>query len=75
MIVAVLGWLPAIVGAGLQEVVDLATILNALRALGGRQDAAWQVATAQASSGPRTMLLPEWAASPSKGSSETSTTE
>jgi P-type E1-E2 ATPase len=38
MLVAMTGALPAIVGAGLQEVVDLVTILNALRALsqGGR---------------------------------------
>lgn len=35
MIIATFGWLPAIVGATLQEVVDLATILWALRALGG----------------------------------------
>lgn len=33
MLVAMTGALPAIVGAGLQEVVDLVTILNALRAL------------------------------------------
>ncbi len=36
MLVAAFGFLPAVVGAVLQEVVDLATILNALRALGGR---------------------------------------
>jgi len=35
MLFAAFGFLPAIVGAALQEVVDLATILNALRALGG----------------------------------------
>jgi len=35
MVIAAFGLLPAIVGAALQEVVDLATILNALRALGG----------------------------------------
>ena len=74
MVVAVFGVLPAVVGAGLQEVVDLAAILNALRALGGRQDAAWRAATDQTSSEPRTTLLPEWVASPSKGSSDTSTT-
>lgn len=33
MLTAAFGWLPAIVGAALQEVVDLITILNALRAL------------------------------------------
>ena len=32
MVLAAFGLIPAIVGAGLQEVVDLATILNALRA-------------------------------------------
>jgi cation transport ATPase len=36
MVVAAFGYLPAIVGAWLQEVVDLVTILGALRALGGR---------------------------------------
>lgn len=35
MLVAAFGFLPAIVGAALQEVIDLATILNALRALTG----------------------------------------
>lgn len=34
MFVAAFGWLPAIVGAALQEVVDLATILYSLRARG-----------------------------------------
>jgi P-type E1-E2 ATPase len=33
MIAAVFGFVPAVAGALLQEVVDLATILNALRAL------------------------------------------
>src|SRR5690606_7232775 len=33
MLAAAFGWLPAVVGAALQEVVDLITILNALRAL------------------------------------------
>lgn len=37
MLLAAFGYLPAIVGAVMQEVVDLATILNALRALGGSQ--------------------------------------
>ncbi len=36
MFVAAFGYLPAIVGALLQEVVDLVAILGALRALGGR---------------------------------------
>ncbi|WP_448005715.1 heavy metal translocating P-type ATPase [Agromyces bauzanensis] len=40
MIVAAFGLIPATAGALLQEVVDLATILAALRALGGRRDAA-----------------------------------
>lgn len=35
MLVALTGVLPAVAGALLQELVDLATILNALRALGG----------------------------------------
>jgi heavy metal translocating P-type ATPase len=34
MVAAVLGYIPAVAGALLQELVDLATILNALRALG-----------------------------------------
>ncbi len=34
MMLGAFGFLPAIVGAAMQEVVDLATILNALRALG-----------------------------------------
>lgn len=37
MMFGAFGFLPAIVGAALQEVVDLATILNALRALRGGQ--------------------------------------
>ncbi|WP_136708551.1 heavy metal translocating P-type ATPase [Agromyces sp. H66] len=40
MIVAAFGLIPATAGALLQEVVDLATILAALRAIGGRRDAA-----------------------------------
>jgi heavy metal translocating P-type ATPase len=39
MIVAAFGFIPATAGALLQEVVDLATILAALRAVGGRLDA------------------------------------
>jgi len=39
MIVAAFGVIPATVGALLQEVVDLVTILAALRAIGGRLDA------------------------------------
>ncbi|MBT1001612.1 heavy metal translocating P-type ATPase [Paenarthrobacter sp. DKR-5] len=36
MVIAAFGYLPAILGAGFQEVVDLLTILNALRALRDR---------------------------------------
>lgn len=36
MVIAVFGAIPAILGAGFQEIIDLVTILNALRALGGR---------------------------------------
>ena len=39
MLVAAFGVIPATVGALLQEVVDLVTILAALRAIGGRRDA------------------------------------
>ena len=37
MIIASVGVIPATVGAGIQELVDLATILNALRALRPRE--------------------------------------
>ncbi len=40
MLFAAFGFLPAIVGAAMQEVVDLATILNALRALRGARGGA-----------------------------------
>lgn len=46
MLVAAFGVIPATVGAGLQEVVDLVTILNALRAIGRRGDARWSVPAA-----------------------------
>ena len=36
MIVAAFGFIPAAVGAAIQELVDLAAILNALRAIGPR---------------------------------------
>ena len=39
MLVAAFGVIPATIGALLQEVVDLVTILAALRAIGGRRDA------------------------------------
>jgi P-type E1-E2 ATPase len=45
MIVAAFGVIPATAGAVLQEVVDLATILAALRAIGGRRDARGQLRT------------------------------
>jgi hypothetical protein len=35
MVVAALGYLPPVQGALLQEVIDVAVVLNALRALGG----------------------------------------
>ena len=48
MLLGAVGLLPAIVGAALQEVVDLATILNALRALGaGRRSTSALDATAR----------------------------
>jgi heavy metal translocating P-type ATPase len=40
MIVAAFGLIPATAGAISQEIVDLLTIVNALRAIGGRRDAA-----------------------------------
>ncbi|MFC6356958.1 heavy metal translocating P-type ATPase [Luethyella okanaganae] len=40
MIVAAFGLIPATAGAAIQELVDLATILNALRAIGQRRDIA-----------------------------------
>lgn len=43
MVVAAFGVIPATIGALSQEVVDLITILNALRAIGGRADAAARV--------------------------------
>lgn len=36
MVLAVFGFIPAVVGAGFQEIIDVVTILNALRALGGK---------------------------------------
>lgn len=39
MVVAAFGVIPATVGAGIQEIVDLATILNALRAIRPREHA------------------------------------
>lgn len=48
MLIAAFGVIPATVGAGLQEVVDLVAILNALRAIGSRRDRAWSVPAAPA---------------------------
>ena len=42
MVVAAFGFLPPVEGALLQEVIDVAVILNALRALGGGFAAAWR---------------------------------
>ena len=44
MLLAAFGFIPATAGALSQELVDLATILNALRAIGGRRDAAARAA-------------------------------
>jgi P-type E1-E2 ATPase len=44
MLVAVSGVIPAIVGAGFQEAIDLIAIANALRALGGRANVVRYVA-------------------------------
>lgn len=40
MLVAAFGYLPAVVGAAMQEIVDLVTIVAALRALGSRSETA-----------------------------------
>ncbi|TFB47398.1 heavy metal translocating P-type ATPase [Cryobacterium tagatosivorans] len=45
MLLAAFGFIPATAGALSQELVDLATILNALRAIGGRRDAAVSAAS------------------------------
>ena len=37
MVIAAFGVIPATLGAALQEVVDLATIANALRAIGAKE--------------------------------------
>lgn len=47
MVVAAFGFIPATAGALLQEFVDLAAILFALRAIGGRRDAATAAAEAR----------------------------
>lgn len=53
MIVAAFGLIPATVGALLQEVVDLATILAALRAIGSRRDASSDARAAAANAASR----------------------
>lgn len=50
MVVAAFGFIPAVLGAALQEIVDLLTILGALRALSGGRGAG---RTARAISSPR----------------------
>lgn len=54
MLIAAFGFIPATAGALIQELVDVATILAALRAIGGRLDA--REAAAAAPAGP---LVPE----------------
>lgn len=49
MVVAAFGLIPATVGAISQELVDLLTILNALRAIGGRRDGAVRAESSDAS--------------------------
>ncbi|MEP6479755.1 MAG: heavy metal translocating P-type ATPase [Rhodoglobus sp.] len=62
MIVAAFGLIPAVIGAGLQEVVDLLTIVGALRALGpGRSARTRGASTPSSSAGrssPRARALP-----------------
>jgi cation transport ATPase len=53
---AAFGLIPATIGALLQEVVDLATILNALRAIGGRRDAALAAGVSTPHPEPETVL-------------------
>ncbi|MEO6941941.1 MAG: heavy metal translocating P-type ATPase [Terrimesophilobacter sp.] len=58
MLLGAFGFLPAIIGAALQEVVDLATILNALRALGlGQSSAMAQVRSARKTTSTPKILL------------------
>ena len=58
MLLAAFGFIPATAGALLQEFVDLATILNALRAIGGRRDAAVQAQIAARGGGNGRPSLP-----------------
>ncbi|MFE4949439.1 heavy metal translocating P-type ATPase [Leifsonia sp. NPDC056665] len=51
MLIAAFGFIPATAGALIQELVDVATILAALRAIGGRLDA--REAAAEPRAGPR----------------------
>ena len=57
MVVAAFGYIPATAGAAIQEVVDLATILNALRAIRARDPEATQ--SLEGSFGPYTAPSPE----------------
>ena len=52
MVVAAFGLIPATAGAISQELVDLVTIVNALRAIGGRRDIAAARAVSSTSGGP-----------------------
>ncbi|MBB5639650.1 heavy metal translocating P-type ATPase [Cryobacterium roopkundense] len=54
MVAAAFGLIPATIGALSQEIVDLLTILNALRAIGGRRDAA----AARTSTPPQAQVRP-----------------
>ena len=49
MVAAAFGFIPAVAGAVLQEAVDLATILNALRALNSSRSTNYDVASTPAS--------------------------
>lgn len=57
MLVAAFGFLPALLGAWLQEVVDLVTILGALRAVGPRSERAPSIRTVAPSIPSNTLIL------------------
>lgn len=56
MLIAAFGIIPATAGAVLQEAVDLATILAALRATGGRRDATGAIRPAPSAAAPYSRL-------------------
>ncbi len=58
MIVAAFGLIPATIGAVSQEIVDLLTIVNALRAIGARRDRALQARSDRSHVPPKTSRLP-----------------